>query len=283
MALLEFPAYLRFGPEGTLWTLDTSRRSVIGFASDGEVRYRAGRRGRGPGELWTTIGFDVTPDGDVWVADVGNGKISRFRRGGLVGEFYPPHATLGVVASKTGGLWIVGDLVRTLAAQFDTAGEHLRDAPPPINTRVDALRLNQGVLTSGGSTCDAVWAYTFRSLLECWNERGEIEWRVEGPVPVTQPEAVHPWRASHKDVFSYVDVAADSAFVYALFLGSPPHKTHGISTREIHVFDVNTGSFAGRTLLPQRARYIAVDGTSLATLVADPYPRIRVFRVREER
>lgn len=279
--LLQLPIYLRTRDGQQFWTLDTKRKSAVALDWSGAGGVRAGRPGRGPGEISVALAMDLAGDGTVWIADVGNGKVAGFREGRIAHEFMLEHQPLGIVAAADGTLWVGGDLRRSVLRRYDRAGTPLGSAGVPLDTTGDRYRFNQGVAAPGAGPCAVVWAYTFYSIVECYAPDGRTAWRGRPPTSIQPRRGANPFQMSPDDRFAYVDVTAAGGRVYGLFVGGPPTED-GLRTREVHVFDARDGSFLQAMQLPEPAKYIARYDTLLATIDYDPEPLIRVYRVEGE-
>jgi hypothetical protein len=277
-ALLQLPVYLRTDYAGRLLTLDTSRKAAVLLATERTGRSVAGRPGRGPGEISVALGMDVADDGSVWIADPGNGKLAGFRDGVVVAEFLVDHQPLGVTALRDGSVWVGGDLMNSVLVRYDRKGNRLGTAGVPPAGGARAFRLNQGVMARGTGPCAVVWAYTFHSRVECYAADGRTLWSVRGPVEIEPGRDVDPYRMSPDDRFAYVDVTTAGDEVFALFVGRKAGDD-GLRTREVHVFRVADGGFAGRMELPEPAKFILRRNVELVALDYDPEPMVRSYRI----
>lgn len=274
---LGLPSYVRFAPDGSTWVLDGHR--LVYFDRVGRAVNVVGRRGRGPGELWAPLAIDVDQNGVVWVADVGNGKVLRADSGGWTAEFVVPSLPMGV-AAQGDTVWVAGDFRSSLFTLYDWTGNFLGSVGVPANTSPTAFRFNQGAAV-GGSSCAVVWAYTFRSTVECIGPSGMTRWRSEGPEPIA-PSPHTDWASmSAADEFAYLDVAVANGHVYALYMGGPA-RHDGLKTSTVHVFDLFTGQFTGAQRLPRPAQYFARTDSLLAILDRDPVPQIHIYRISAE-
>lgn len=66
------------GPEGRLAVPDQELDRVRVYGADGRLVADLGRTGAGPGEFRGPRDAAFTPDGRLWVSDVGNGRLVRF-------------------------------------------------------------------------------------------------------------------------------------------------------------------------------------------------------------
>src|SRR5690606_19541177 len=71
---------------GRIWVIDRHGATIKVFDRDGRFVRSVGREGAGPGELRGPTHIVQGPDGHIWVADLGAGRLVRFdTAGGHVG------------------------------------------------------------------------------------------------------------------------------------------------------------------------------------------------------
>lgn len=80
---LELDAY------GRVYVLDRTRHAVQVFEPSGGHVRTLGGEGAGPGELSRAIGLAFSPDGRVWIADVGNSRYTVYDTTGSYRDAYP--------------------------------------------------------------------------------------------------------------------------------------------------------------------------------------------------
>jgi hypothetical protein len=122
-------ADLEVGDDGSVFVLDGLSRTVRVFDRAGEELRSFGQRGRGPGELEEPARLLWGPDGNLWVHDLGNSRLTEFSpRGELVGTYrssdLPIFFPLAVGFVGTDTLAWVGisspDLANLAAARVET-------------------------------------------------------------------------------------------------------------------------------------------------------------------
>lgn len=69
---------------GRIYVLESQANELRVFEADGRHQATSGRTGGGPGEFARPLKLDWGPDGDLWIVDPGNNRMSVF---GLEGEF----------------------------------------------------------------------------------------------------------------------------------------------------------------------------------------------------
>lgn len=88
--------------EGRFFAFERQAQELRVFNVDGSHVRTIGRKGGGPGEFEQVIGMDWAPDGNLWVVDPGNSRISVFD---TAGTYLDNHRTLGgfVISPWPGG------------------------------------------------------------------------------------------------------------------------------------------------------------------------------------
>ncbi|MFA8343553.1 MAG: 6-bladed beta-propeller [Rhodothermaceae bacterium] len=76
--LLDDPADLAFDTKGNIYLLEENGRCVKIFDNNGRFIKKFGRQGKGPGEFSTPRGIDLDNGNNIYVSDIGNGRITKF-------------------------------------------------------------------------------------------------------------------------------------------------------------------------------------------------------------
>ena len=92
---------------GRFWLFEGQAQELRVFAADGQFVRTVGRQGEGPGEFNRVIGMDWGPDGNLWIADPSNNRLSVVD---TTGAFVASHPTIG------------GVVVQPWPGGFDDAG-----------------------------------------------------------------------------------------------------------------------------------------------------------------
>lgn len=74
------PRAIEIAADGNLLVADSGTNRIRVFSPQGENIKSFGKRGEGEGEFQEPVGLAVMPNGDIWVADVGNARLQRFDR-----------------------------------------------------------------------------------------------------------------------------------------------------------------------------------------------------------
>lgn len=83
-------ADLEIGDDGSVFVLDGLNRTIRVFDQEGGEIRAFGQRGRGPGELEQPVRLLRGPGGNLWVLDLGNGRLTVFSPGGDLLATYTP-------------------------------------------------------------------------------------------------------------------------------------------------------------------------------------------------
>jgi len=70
--------------DGSVWAFDFKDQVIRRYDAGGKPRPAVGRKGSGPGEMRNANGMAMAPDGNVWVNDPANGRLSVFSEDGKV-------------------------------------------------------------------------------------------------------------------------------------------------------------------------------------------------------
>jgi len=72
--------------DGSMYLLDGLDHQIHCFAPDGQLTWRVGREGEGPGEYRSPVGLAWAPGGDLWVIDPGLQRATVLDRAGRLVE-----------------------------------------------------------------------------------------------------------------------------------------------------------------------------------------------------
>jgi hypothetical protein len=73
------PQFLYMAADRSVWIADGTTAKIIKFDLDGHYLYSWGSQGDFPGALWNVHGMSVDPDGNLYLAEVNNGRAEKFR------------------------------------------------------------------------------------------------------------------------------------------------------------------------------------------------------------
>jgi DNA-binding beta-propeller fold protein YncE len=73
------PQFLYLAGDRSIWIADGTTAKIIKFDLDGHYLYSWGSQGDWPGALWNVHGMSVDPEGNLYLAEVNNGRAEKFR------------------------------------------------------------------------------------------------------------------------------------------------------------------------------------------------------------
>jgi DNA-binding beta-propeller fold protein YncE len=73
------PQYLYKSADNYIWIADGLTAKIIKFDMDGHLFYEWGSQGDWPGALWNVHGMSVDQEGNLYLAEVNNGRAEKFR------------------------------------------------------------------------------------------------------------------------------------------------------------------------------------------------------------
>jgi peptidylamidoglycolate lyase len=72
------PQYLYMGTDRNLWIADNMTSKIAKFDVEGHYLYSWGSQGQWPGAMWNVHGMSVDQEGNVYIAEVNNGRAQKF-------------------------------------------------------------------------------------------------------------------------------------------------------------------------------------------------------------
>ena len=73
------PQVLYLSADKHLWIVDNDTSKVVKYDVEGRYQYSWGSRGEWPGALWNVHGMSVDQEGNLYLAEVNNGRAQKFR------------------------------------------------------------------------------------------------------------------------------------------------------------------------------------------------------------
>jgi DNA-binding beta-propeller fold protein YncE len=70
---------LYIGQDRNVWTFDRSTHKMVKYDQEGRLQYAWGTLGSFPGALWGVHGISVDQEGNLYVAEVDNGRVQKFK------------------------------------------------------------------------------------------------------------------------------------------------------------------------------------------------------------
>lgn len=249
---------------------------------EGAPLWSVGRDGRGPGEFDAAFSLAVAPNGNLWVLDPGNQRVTEISaRGEVVREISLRHLPVmpqGMAVLRDRVVLITWNLTNHLievdpvtflprrAAPFPVSEEHLPywprldqfvTATPDGETWVAALHLGPGFFIGRGGE-------------RSFHRYVEESWFVS-----TEPEQ---GRDSARWGAHSVSITRDEVFM--LFGGRPKWALHDMELpRVIDVYSLD-GGYRRSYRLPFYSWRFATNGRTFYVTHHDPYPAVFALRAR---
>lgn len=291
------PMQIESSPRGGFITTDWGDFSVREISLSGEVLWRAGRPGNGPGEFQSFLDLEVDRDGQVRILDPGNLRITLLDGTGSLIEtiplppgrvpaallprsFDPGHQTVMWHTNKMDTLW----------SSFSTTNSLNRYAsmPADIGALFDHPLEGEG-WAANGPNGDVVVYFRWSSKMILLDDDGGVRSVVEGieQVPFASTayiERTIPGRGSIRGfkidpqaVRAARSVAVGPSRFYVLFVGSSAD-----AARVVDTYALSDGMYLGSYVLPHRAEALAylADGR-LAVLENNLIPTVRILELPE--
>jgi hypothetical protein len=73
------PQFLFMTADRKLWLPDDRTWKIAGYDLEGHLLYSWGSQGEWPGGMWNVHGMNVDQEGNLYIAEVGNGRAQKFR------------------------------------------------------------------------------------------------------------------------------------------------------------------------------------------------------------
>ena len=278
------PTRLAAAPDNALYVLDPMLQQVVRLSPAGDLDWRWGRKGEGPGELGNVRAIDVTADGGLVLADSGNCRLVFLSPQGLVkqertiicSEF---SLIEGVAALSSGGVVLDTNRPADPWLLVSTGGQQDSVAIPWSRfAEMHFLQRYGNVAASENDT----WVFAF--------EAGNGWFSFEADKPLgTYPFVEHTefpeiivnrsgnstmWRMARRPAYSAYDVDIWQDTMYVLPGGHTPHRL-----RVLDKYEVSSGRYVYSQTLPNVADGVAVTGDRVFVLDnRGLYPQITSLR-----
>ena len=275
------PVFLAAGREGvTVW--DRGRKSVVRITPEGNVAWRFGREGEGPGEFRLVRDVVHLGNGGAVVADNRNARITILSvTGQLMNEASVTVGSVQSAAALPGGGVVVAANAPDPFALFDETGEYLGSAGFPWDGYGEMSRMaTQGKVVGTGKG----WVYGFTIGNGWWriDEDGEAQgfpYAEHTDFPTVTTEAgggIVRTRLAKGYVPSAIGLSALADTLLVHYGGKGE-----LRWRQVDLFNLGDGTYLGSLTLPEAALGTAFAGNILYTLSFTPYPLLSAFRRRD--
>jgi len=165
--LIYLPMAVKVNPANQILVLDQSESTILAFDENGNLAFRIGAPGQGPGEFNNPTDFDMFSDGRIIVVDSGNRRLQVFDPVGTyqnmiriddhaIGQILVLNKDQFILTESNGWSFSItmgaGDQERKRFHKYDRDGKYLHSLGEFISHKnpLLAVRLNQGPLVRVG-------------------------------------------------------------------------------------------------------------------------------------
>lgn len=271
------------GMDGSVYMIDHSEPRVTAFDWSGEVSWSFGRHGSGPFEFRHLTDLQLDASGNIWVADVKLGRVTKISPSGEGEAMYNVPGVNRVLPLSNG--FFLGLFTTEFAQLRDEEGNLLSHVRWP-STLNEVAPMAREVRVSGGRfSAGALVAFHYSGTLLGIAIEGEevtvtVRQGIESipfPEVLTVPVGQYAvTRVEPQALLAATGLAHDSTYYYVLFEGRAEH-----GGRLVDLYDLATMTYKGSILLPQRVERIGVvDEGVIGGVISDPIPHLRLWRWR---
>lgn len=267
--------------------IDYSEMTLVAFGIDFEPRWRFGRRGAGPGEFNSPNDMTCDRQGNVWVADEGNSRLTVVSRTGQLERLIRLESPAYRVAASTADspVIVVTRQQLDLVSLIEHDGTLIRRVPAPAAlAAIDMLRREP--ITAGAADGTLFMGFRWDSRVLRISAAGEVTTFATAVEEIRFPETRAYQTESRSAVMVRIDprapeatqrmVVTDSA-VYVLFAG----RSRDVG-KVIDRYHRPDGAYMNSWLLPNAPRDFAVRGDTLLVLGGEVHPTLWLLRPRRD-
>lgn len=281
-------------PRGGFVLDDWSSASLREFTGDGDLAWRFGGRGSGPGEFARIMDVEFDRSGNLMVLDVDLARITVADAFGTLMETYPvPGAAQVLPRSFAPGQWAVMPTVGRVDTLWVSRGPGAsRSLPKPTSLGYRGYRADLAAegwatnLADGG----AVIVFRWSSKIVVLDSSGQVSTVFDGIEPIPFPEVVvqkvdpppgarwRNMRVTRVDPKAVTAVMTASFAVGRLFVHFAGATDN--ARRIVDTYSIPDGVYLGSFLLPHPVRSaVALRDGRLATLETELLPTVRLWNL----
>jgi len=266
------PGYQLYGPlqlkvdaSESIFVLDTGDLKVKKFTPEGRFVASYGKgRGQGPGELASLTDFGVNREGEVWVADLSNGRLTVFAPDGEVNrtlklEQPPYRLTFG----KNGLFVMLSPTGDRLFADYSLDGNLRRTFGTFLANQGRNAMVLDGWLTSGDDG-GFIYAGFYDGLIAAYDTSGNPRFLAEAidrpPLPKLIHKGERTWVDRDAPITTYgMSATAGQIHLLATYL-SALRRTGSLDT-----YDAKDGRYLFSRRVPEKCYGVVVSSCYLYT------------------
>jgi hypothetical protein len=279
------PALLATLGDASVVTVDYADNTIRRIDSDGRLRWVFGRRGKGPREFMNPTGLTVGADGNIYVTDAPNRRVTVLSPAGELVHVLPVGDVSRVAVTKEGELLALGAVSGPLVLHLGADGSRRGAFSAAAFDESLSGHAREGIVSGGRWTDTFLVAFLHSGYLApVHGDVGGYEAQLMPSVEPFEFGRLVSWStADGRGVISRLDpnvpdgakwLDHDGTYFYVGFEGSGDH-----GDRLVDLYTVGDARYAGSLRLPEATAWGAVfsDGR-IAALVYEPIPHLKVWR-----
>ncbi len=288
----------------------SSEFPILGFSSNGTLKYRIGKRGRGPGEIEKLFYILGAHKKEIYILNLTQLKIQIFHyTGTLVSEFHIPFSLGGTL--KRGSITIItggnknlisslklikSNLKYEMIKQWDFPLDNLLDIKSFENCQKNPL-LKQGKIVSDENN-NVFLGFSFSSIILGISHEGDYIFSNALPYKVSFPNfskysEKYEYTSPPANLFPRItiDLAIDSLYLYRVYLGfrTDQIKNPMVLMKKdlsqgtvLDVYNKQTGDYLFSTMLPAPAKALWVNTDRVYILTTFPKIGVHIYKKPQE-
>lgn len=268
-----------------IYVFDYGDYAIKAFSWQGKLEWTAGNFGKGPLEFTNPTDLKVDSQGNLWVMDPSNARLTVLDSRGRLVRDLRPRADLPVtriLPLTQGGFWGTVADAQVFALRFDRTGRAVGQVPVPPQITSAAPAVRDAWLASVGPH-RLLAAFTRADLLGTWNDSTMSFQLRSGPERVEfatvtrteRPGGVIVERIDRTAPRGSLAVVSLRDTSLVLFAGRSE-----FAQRIVDIYATDSLRYIGSYLLPEVVARLAVDDGHVVALIASPTPALRVWRWR---
>ena len=266
------------------YVFDYGDHALKAFDFEGVLKWHVGRSGHGPLEFTNPTDLQLDAEGNIWVLDPPNVRVTVVDPSGdVLSEIRLPRPFTRILPVRGGDYWAFDNSERFWIRASQEGDSLDTPALPERLARAEILAREPRVTTSARGTRGAL-AFLYASPLFFLELASGAIRLVEAPESIEFPQTVQ-WtrngvlytRLDPKAPVAALSITSHADKVYVLFNGRTEDRG-----RIVDVYSVLQGRYLRSYHLPESSLRIAmIDEGSVAALIVEPIPAIRIWRRME--
>ncbi len=263
------PAIMRVDDAGNIYVLDWAELRIKMFGPDGNLVKAFGEgKGTGAGAFANPTSFSVGANGELWVCDPVQRRITRFDSGGKARTFVPQSAVDRIAA--------VGDVLITMAPPrrdaffevYDSSGGQLKSFGEMIEDQSEKGIVLDGNVVGAGDNREFIYGGRYLGALARYGAGGERRFvvrTIDGvpPPKILSTGASQQIRPNSPLAVLSISIKGDDLYVLS---GVRADGAAGAGGEVLDVYDKRDGNYQFSLKLPAACREAVVRADYIYTL-----------------